>query len=398
MQGLSSIVGILGCLVGGFVLGCESSDAAGTGDAGASGAGGTAPSDGGAAGAAGGAAAGAAGSAGSAGASGAGGSAGSAGSAGSSGSAGAAGAGPCTAIDAASFVFGGLDDVLPAAHFIGEVSPNLYGAEEEVMNLELFSDETGSFDLSAAPNDNYATCDQCVRVMADVSTSSLREFFQESGTVTLDGSVGPFSGGILATLEDVRLVEVDIDMNGDYHSTPVVGGDCLLLSGPVVVDIPAPPPEWTCSPPDFDDGSTCHCECGTWDPDCDVAGAELEGCSAGQSCVDPGKCEGIPTDWSCDPNEFANGGDCNCECGAYDPDCDSGASTVIGCATSEYCASDARCLPEGWSCFPSFYDAQDGCDCNCGVWDKDCEDPSQEVFGCAEEEPTQACLDAGKCE
>jgi hypothetical protein len=43
----------------------------------------------------------------------------------------------------------------------------------------------------------------------------------------------------------------------------------------------------------------------------------------------------------------------------------------------------------GWACNPAYYHggAADGCDCECGVWDPDCNDPAVDstgrfVFGC----------------
>ncbi len=46
--------------------------------------------------------------------------------------------------------------------------------------------------------------------------------------------------------------------------------------------------------------------------------------------------------------------------------------------------------PEGWTCDPSFYGDEEGCDCYCGVTDIDCDDPDQEVLGC---EGEQTCSD-----
>ena len=41
-------------------------------------------------------------------------------------------------------------------------------------------------------------------------------------------------------------------------------------------------------------------------------------------------------------------------------------------------------VPDNWTCDPSFYEAGDGCDCACGAWDPDCDDPSMSVFGCSQ--------------
>jgi hypothetical protein len=56
-------------------------------------------------------------------------------------------------------------------------------------------------------------------------------------------------------------------------------------------------------------------------------------------------------------------------------------------------ASDT--LPAGWTCPPSFYNANDGCDCACGGVDPDCTKPGQHVFWCAS---GQSCNVSGVCE
>jgi len=46
-------------------------------------------------------------------------------------------------------------------------------------------------------------------------------------------------------------------------------------------------------------------------------------------------------------------------------------------------ADSGPSIPDDWTCDPEYYDTDDGCDCNCGAWDPDCDDPTQEVYGCA---------------
>ena len=36
----------------------------------------------------------------------------------------------------------------------------------------------------------------------------------------------------------------------------------------------------------------------------------------------------------------------------------------------------------GWSCPASYFGTRDGCDCECGDYDPDCDDPSQAVLNC----------------
>ena len=63
----------------------------------------------------------------------------------------------------------------------------------------------------------------------------------------------------------------------------------------------------------------------------------------------------------------------------------------------EYCCEIQNILlaiPPKWSCPPEWYDAADGCDCMCGAYDSDCDDPSQQIFNCVE---GQVCSSRSEC-
>ena len=47
--------------------------------------------------------------------------------------------------------------------------------------------------------------------------------------------------------------------------------------------------------------------------------------------------------------------------------------------------------PAAWTCSASYYAKQDGCDCNCGTWDPDCNSPGF-LYGCAQ---TEKCVQSG---
>merc|ERR1719461_1217553 len=49
---------------------------------------------------------------------------------------------------------------------------------------------------------------------------------------------------------------------------------------------------------------------------------------------------------------------------------------------------NARSVPSGWTCSEWWYDALDGCDCNCGVWDPDCDVDGQYLYGCPSQDYT----------
>ncbi|MGM0577900.1 MAG: hypothetical protein ACQEXJ_19395 [Myxococcota bacterium] len=107
-------------------------------------------------------------------------------------------------------------------------------SEPDSLNLEFYAEDIGTFDLAPAPNDSYATCEQCVQVVVDAGTAYERRFFQTGGTITVNEGSDPFAGLIDTALTDVTLVEVTIDPE-TFETTPVSGGACMELdaSNPV---------------------------------------------------------------------------------------------------------------------------------------------------------------------
>jgi V8-like Glu-specific endopeptidase len=159
------------------------------------------------------------------------------------------------------------------------------------------------------------------------------------------------------------------------------------------------PEDWGCSSAWYGDGEVCHCECGAVDPDC-VEDSEVDGCRPGQGCGTDGLCGPGDIEWTCDPEFFGYGtGDgCDCACGAYDPDCDDGGP-VINCGAGAICDPDGECVggiavPSEWDCNLAYYAAGDDCDCECGTYDPDCDDPGAEVLSC---EAGETCSEIGQC-
>jgi len=141
---------------------------------------------------------------------------------------------------------------------------------------------------------------------------------------------------------------------------------------------------WKCNPCYFNASDGCDCDCGAYDPDCDDDSDSPYNCDKGigPSCDQAGNCQylnPIPTNWTCDPSNYNASDGCDCNCGAYDPDCDNDKFTVYGC---EF-INDSICLPNGtcttryipplWACLSEYYNTNDGCDCNCGAHDPDCD-------------------------
>lgn len=88
-------------------------------------------------------------------------------------------------------------------------------------------------------------------------------------------------------------------------------------------------------------------------------------------------CEPLPpAEWTCVDEVYGAGDGCDCECGLLDPDCDQRESAVYGCGSGYACDRDGFCtdereVPESWSCNSAAY-ADGTCDCACGAIDPDC--------------------------
>ena len=50
------------------------------------------------------------------------------------------------------------------------------------------------------------------------------------------------------------------------------------------------------------------------------------------------------------------------------------------------------------TCSTDYYAAEDGCDCDCGAYDPDCDIAGQEVLNCDSQEHTGVCTSSGTCE
>lgn len=107
-----------------------------------------------------------------------------------------------------------------------------------------------------------------------------------------------------------------------------------------------PPPGWTCDPSYYFVGDDCDCGCGIRDPDCDDPELRVYGCDDGEVCSDDGACVNpeMPASWTCDADWYAAGDDCDCQCGAYDPDCDDPDLRILNCEDGETCGSDGTCV------------------------------------------------------
>jgi len=128
------------------------------------------------------------------------------------------------------------------------------------------------------------------------------------------------------------------------------------------------PSGWTCNPDWYAAGDDCDCGCGVVDPDCQNPNLGVYGCQDGQTCSDDGVCigagqqpnpepnepdpspsvsTGVPDDWTCNPGWYGVGDDCDCDCGAVDPDCQDTSLDVYNCEEGEVCSSNGACIAPG---------------------------------------------------
>ncbi|HEY3446019.1 MAG TPA: hypothetical protein VGK67_06610 [Myxococcales bacterium] len=134
----------------------------------------------------------------------------------------------------------------------------------------------GTFTLSGAEL-SYATCSLCV-VMVDEKNKT---YMPTAGTVT----VSSFSGRLTGTLANMAFQEVTI--NGSTGATTPVANGCQSSMSSMAFDaaIVSTPSTWTCPSSFYGDGTDCDCGCGALDPDC--ADATVGSCNW---CDDEGSC------------------------------------------------------------------------------------------------------------
>ncbi|HZF52245.1 MAG TPA: DUF3455 domain-containing protein [Polyangiaceae bacterium] len=69
-------------------------------------------------------------------------------------------------------------------------------------------------------------------------------------------------------------------------------------------------------------------------------------------------------------------------------------STIFVDYTADYFFYATPQVPSSWTCSPSYYNAMDGCDCNCGAPDPDCVKADQNLYWCG---AGQICNVSGVC-
>lgn len=227
----------------------------------------------------------------------------------------------------------------PAIVFAADMS-QVGGANDDLISVQFYSTSSGTFSLTSSTNANFKSCEQCVVAFIDVNQSGTpaKRLYQQAGSIQVQSSPALSSGGVNATLTGLRLIEVTIA--SDYTSTPVPNGMCVDFPSPVTVQVAR---QWTCTPSYYGAGDGCDCNCGMWDPDCDTS-SSVYGCQAGQRCVEPGICQGgAGAGWTCPQLYYDALDGCDCECGAWDPDCNVPGQSVLHCSAGQICVQPGVC-------------------------------------------------------
>jgi hypothetical protein len=102
-------------------------------------------------------------------------------------------------------------------------------------------------------------------------------------------------------------------------------------------------------------------------------------------------CGGTVDCGQCDWDETCSNHVCACQpyCGSHQCGSDGCGGSCGECGTNETCSS-GQCKwsgggttpPAEWHCNPAYWDAGDGCDCDCGALDPDCGQAGQQLVGC----------------
>jgi hypothetical protein len=208
----------------------------------------------------------------------------------------ASNSGECTPVTVQNWRLDFEDDV--SIVYRARITPNL-GAEPWDLYLQFNRydlEYVGEFPLGTGMERSYGSCARCV--IAFYGTTVDHGFFADAGTLTV--RTDPFDQRLDVTLSDVRLREVDI-VGPTLESVPVANGRCLELAD-TVIDQNFPSAGWHCPADQFNDGVTCHCGCGAFDPDCDSqcplppepscdpTPLPIQGCGEGDLCTWDGEC------------------------------------------------------------------------------------------------------------
>jgi hypothetical protein len=104
-------------------------------------------------------------------------------------------------------------------------APTIGGSAQDLARFELYDTAVTTADLSKSPENNYKSCDHCVRVFEDVTDTGVgRQYFADKGTLKILAN-----DGIKTTLSVSGVQMSEVTIGADFTSTPVAGGQCLAI-------------------------------------------------------------------------------------------------------------------------------------------------------------------------
>ena len=128
---------------------------------------------------------------------------------------------------------GALDNLASGVYriYVSDIGYGAFG-RADFLQIEFYKDDVGVFDLGAGTNRNYATCNQCVRLVIDGGL----ELFQRSGQLGVGESSSPQGepgdGAVELDLNGIVLEEVVID--DDFNSMAVPQGVCVEITNGLI--------------------------------------------------------------------------------------------------------------------------------------------------------------------
>ncbi|MGN6110516.1 MAG: DUF4215 domain-containing protein [Kofleriaceae bacterium] len=286
---------------------------------------------------------------------------------------------PTLAVARADFQFNAFNQLTGLRY---RIEPGLGDARTpDYLLVELYDSTTeglptlapGRFDLSAAPDNDLATCQHCVWLWQDYIDGGAPEtvFYATAGSLVLDQVDDPFSSVFVGSTSELTIRAATLDP--DTGRTSIIEGGACFTIAPLSFDT-RPTPGRTCgSAEDCGNALLEICDpatatCGA--PQCD----DFSGCpSADQICISQypnvfsGACNAV-----CDPTA-ANGCGAGEQCMQYGVPPTFGVCRRVGagapgetCAIQDIstsCVAGLYCDATSHSCLPtcSYFAADTGC-------------------------------------
>ena len=105
----------------------------------------------------------------------------------------------------------------------------------DILSMQIFSDFNGAATSPGTyqlDDPDYETCANCLLVNTDCSRGQggcNKTFIAEAGTLTIT-STGGVGDTFEGKIDNAELIEVDIDFNNDFETTPVEGGETWCIT------------------------------------------------------------------------------------------------------------------------------------------------------------------------